>query len=90
MITIVDIIPSKNPHSTQNTIFGYEDGITSIMPAPLSGWKAGRIYYIESLDAYIECEDASGTSWTIYENCGYDESTKKYFGVVKLKESPRG
>lgn len=89
IITIVDLLPTENPHSTQNTIFGYEDG-DLIMPAPLSGWKQGRIYYIESMDAYIECENATGTMWTIYDNCGYDESTKKYFGIVKLKESPRG
>lgn len=89
LITIIDLLPTENPHSTQNTIYGYEDG-DPIMPAPLSGWKQGRIYYIQSMDAYIECQNASATVWTIYDNCGYDESTKKYFGVVKLKESPGG
>jgi hypothetical protein len=87
---VVDVIPTDNPNSTQNTIYQYIDGVTQIMPSPFSGWKKGRLYYIDGMDAYIECENDSGTSWTIYDKVGYDESEKKYFGIVVLKQSPRG
>ncbi len=75
---VVKNVFSEDPQTITNTIYNYTDG--GIIHPPASGFKLGRIYYIQSVDVYFGVDsittDANGKitnlKWTIYQDFGFD------------------
>lgn len=78
---------TEDPNNVSNQITYYTDG--GFMAEPFSGLKQNRLYWIIKEDAYLKVKeierDSKGSvtymAFTLYENYGYDASSKDYIGV---------
>lgn len=101
VIGLISDVHNEDPLHYLNIIYNYVDG--GVLPTAINGYRKDRIYWLESVDVYLKVDDVATTynpgggggyysvfKYSLYENYGFDGSTKKYIGVGLIKKGSIG